>query len=617
MARSNSTLHDYITLPQLQKEQLLQLQRDILESVAMSNNHTENLNKLCLAAQAMLSNAVASIMLYDKSREHLIVRVAPSIPDEGIQQLNGLVPGPQAGSCGTAVFCKTPIFVENTVTDTRWEFFDQFVADFNIHACWSMPIQTPDDLIIGSFALSSFESRAPNDFQKKLLSIAANLAGIILQRENMEKKLWDMAHLDSLTSLANRTLLNQRINHAITMASRHRHKIALLFIDLDNFKHINDSYGHRIGDETLIKTANTIKKHIRKQDTLSRIGGDEFVLLLETITESVDSSKVAQAILSSLNKTPPIAGSSNTISASIGISIYPDDALSSEALLRNADTAMYEAKNAGRNGFSFYESAFTQLIREQLTLESELKSALINDEFEVFYQPQFACYDSQFVAAEALIRWSHPKRGFLEPDSFIPTAEKSNLINQMGLWILQQTCLQGKKWLNDGLKFDRLSVNLSIRQLVKGFHHEVLMILNDTDFPSHKLELEITESLLMIKGNIAIAELKTLQGLGISIAIDDFGMGYSSLNQIQKLPLDKLKIDRSFIDELPDNKNNAALAKMILAMGKALSLKVIAEGVETEQQQAFLVEEDCDLLQGYLLGKPMRAAEIEQLMSHI
>ena len=387
MARSNSTLHDYITLPQLQKEQLLQLQRDILESVAMSNNHTENLNKLCLAAQAMLSNAVASIMLYDKSREHLIVRVAPSIPDEGIQQLNGLVPGPQAGSCGTAVFCKTPIFVENTVTDTRWEFFDQFVADFNIHACWSMPIQTPDDLIIGSFALSSFESRAPNDFQKKLLSIAANLAGIILQRENMEKKLWDMAHLDSLTSLANRTLLNQRINHAITMASRHRHKIALLFIDLDNFKHINDSYGHRIGDETLIKTANTIKKHIRKQDTLSRIGGDEFVLLLETITESVDSSKVAQAILSSLNKTPPIAGSSNTISASIGISIYPDDALSSEALLRNADTAMYEAKNAGRNGFSFYESAFTQLIREQLTLESELKSALINDEFEVFYQP--------------------------------------------------------------------------------------------------------------------------------------------------------------------------------------------------------------------------------------
>lgn len=617
MTGAISTLHDYITLPQPQKEQLLQLQRDILESVAMSNNHTENLNKLCLAAEAMLPNAVASIMLYDENREHLIVRVAPSIPEEGIRQLNGLVPGPQAGSCGTAMFCKTPIFVENTATDSRWEFFDQFVADFNIHACWSMPIQTPDNLIIGSFALSSFESRAPNDFQKKLLSIGANLSGIILQREDMEKKLWNMAHLDSLTSLANRTLLNQRINHAITIASRQRHKIALLFIDLDNFKHINDSYGHTLGDETLITTANTIKKHIRKQDTLSRIGGDEFVLLLETITDSADSSKVAQAILSSLNNTSPIAGSANTISASIGISIYPDDALSSEALLRNADTAMYEAKNKGRNGFSFYESAFTKTIREQLTLESELKSALINDEFEVFYQPQFSCDNSQLVAAEALIRWHHPKRGFLAPDSFIPTAEKSNLINQMGLWVLQKTCFQGKKWLNDGLKFDRLSVNLSMRQLVTGFHHEVLNILSETGFPLDKLELEITESLLMSKGDIAISELKTLQALGISIAMDDFGMGYSSLNQIQKLPLDKLKIDRSFIDELPENKNDAALAKMILAMGKALSLKVIAEGVETEQQQAFLVDEGCDLLQGFLLGKPMPATEIERLMFHV
>ena len=263
MVSQTTNIHNEILISREQQEPLLQLQRDILESVAISNDHKANLEKLCLTAERILPNSVASIMLFNKTREHLFVKAAPSMPEEAIQQLNGLVPGPKAGSCGTAMYCKSPVFVENTSTDPRWEDFGQFILSFNTHACWSVPIILSSGEMVGSFALTSFENRAPTDFQKELLSISANLTGIILHREEMEKDLWDMAHYDSLTQLPNRTLLNQRLSHSILIANRQQHKIAVLFIDLDHFKNINDSYGHAIGDEVLINAANTINACIR------------------------------------------------------------------------------------------------------------------------------------------------------------------------------------------------------------------------------------------------------------------------------------------------------------------------------------------------------------------
>jgi len=614
MASQTNASNSEISIPQEQQESLLQLQRDILESVAISNDHKANLDKLCLAAEIILPNSSASIMLFNETHECLFVKAAPSLPKEAIQQLNGLVPGPHAGSCGTALYCKSPVFVEDTSTDPRWEGFSEFILSFNTHACWSVPIILSTGEMIGSFALTSYESRAPTDFQKELLSISASLAGIILHREEMEKNLWNLAHYDSLTQLPNRTLLNQRLSHSLTVAERRQLKIAVLFIDLDHFKNINDSYGHSIGDEVLINAANTINACIHEQDTLSRISGDEFVLLLENITDSIDASKMAQTILDSLTGLPPITGTNSYLSASIGISTYPEDAQTGDEILRNADTAMYQAKKEGRNCFSFYESSFTHAIQQQLELEAELKTALIENEFEVYYQPQFTCKHNKLVSAEALVRWNHPKKGFLAPGDFIPTAEKSKLISKIGLWVLNSTCLQGVTWLNKGIKFDRLSVNLSARQLVKGFHQEILNIARKANFPLNKLELEITESLLMENGHIAIEELELLHDQGISIAMDDFGTGYSSLHQIRSLPIDKLKIDRSFISDIPHNQDDITLARMIIAMGKSLSLEVIAEGIETEQQQEFLINEGCDLLQGFLLGKPMPAATLEPLM---
>ncbi len=597
------------------QDQLLYLQREILESVAVNNDHQANLTKLCRAAESMLSNAAASIMLFDEERQYLNVRIAPSIPKEAIQQLDGLEPGPQAGSCGTAMYNRAPVFVENTSTDKRWQGFEQFILDFDTHACWSMPIILPGDNMIGSFALSSFEHRAPNEFQKKLLNICANLAGLTLQREEMEKDLWNMAHFDTLTGLPNRALLNQRIEHAVITAARQQQKLAVLFLDLDNFKNINDSYGHGIGDEVLIMVARLIHGCIREQDTLARNSGDEFVILLENISGTLEAYKVAQKILDTLSQSPPLEGTNTNLTTSIGISVYPDDAITADELVRNADTAMYQAKRNGRNAYSYYEPSLTEEIQQQLQVESELREALKFDEFELHYQPLFTGHDSKIIGAEALIRWNHPDKGQISPGLFIPIAEKSTLIGQIGTWVLKQACFQGKKWLDEGIEFERISVNLSMRQLVKGCCEQINVILKKTGFPANKLELEVTESLLMEKGMIAITELTQLQDLGISIAMDDFGTGYSSLHQIRTLPLNKLKIDRSFIMDLPESEEDAILARMIIAMGKGLSLAVVAEGVETFEQQQFLLNEGCDILQGYLLAKPMPANEIQQLFS--
>lgn len=424
-----------------------------------------------------------------------------------------------------------------------------------------------------------------------------------------------MAHYDTLTMLPNRALLNQRLEHAIQTASRQQQKIAVLFLDLDHFKNINDSYGHSIGDEVLITAGNVMRDCVREQDTLARVGGDEFVFLLENISDSLESCRVAEKILSELSQTPPIDGTNATISASIGISIYPNDATTVDELLRNADTAMYQAKKNGRNNYSYYEPALTYEIQQQLEIEAELRHALVSDQFELYFQPIFDAIDNKIVAAEALIRWNHPEKGQIPPGIFIPTAEKSELIGKIGIWVLNHACSQGTEWLKEGVELERISVNLSMRQLTSGCCEQINTILNETDFPANKLELEITESLLMEKGDIAISELAQLQALGISIALDDFGTGYSSLHQIRTLPINKLKIDRSFIMELPDNQEDAILAKMIISMGKSLSLKVVAEGVETKEQQQFLLDEGCDLLQGYLFGKPMPASDLQLLLS--
>lgn len=611
----SSTEHqsaDYSGSSDEQNNRLLHLEKNILEAVALNKDPQAILDDLCHAAESIVENSIASIMLFDDSRESLQVRSAPNIPETIVDQLNGLVPGNYSGSCGSAVYQCEPVYVENTLVDERWNELKPFAIEHGINACWSHPIKTRDNLVIGSFAISSFKTRPASEFQQRLLSIAANISGIVIQREKQEQELWNLAHRDLVTGIPNRIFLNQRLEHAIGSAARKNTRLALFFIDLDKFKNINDTYGHKTGDQVLIETAKRINACIRSDDTLSRYGGDEFVLLVENLSESADVGQIAEKILSALAEPIFINNAKLKATPSIGISLYPDDGSEAEALLNHADTAMYEAKSNGRNTYMCYEPSLTQAIQHRHKVESELKRALNNNELILHYQPQCFKNHQQSVSVEALVRWQHPELGLVYPDYFIQIAEQSGLIKQLGEWVIGMACKQGKQWLDDGITLNKIAINISAMQITRGCYAVIKQALDESGLPSQHLEIEITESSMVQQSSDVIKELQLMQNAGISIALDDFGTGYSSLSQLQLLPINKLKIDRSFVAQIPGKQSNEIITRTIIAMGRSLGLSVLAEGVETEDQVDFLLQEGCDAFQGYLYSKPLSVSDLEQ-----
>lgn len=607
---------DHIDSGKEQNNRLLYLEKNILEAVALNKDPQEILDSLCIATESIVENSVASIMFFDEQRESLIVRSAPNIPVDIINKLNGLKPGKNAGSCGTAVYLSKPVYVENTHTDQRWEGVKEFALDYNINACWSHPIKSHDDVVIGSFAISSFSHKAPDEFQRRLLSVATNIAGIIFQREKKEQELWDLAHRDLVTGIPNRIFLHQRLDHAIKSASRSETQLALFFIDLDKFKDINDTHGHKTGDKVLIETAKRIKNCIRVGDTISRYGGDEFVLLVENLSESYNVGLIAEKILSALSEPLYIEGSKLKVTPSIGISIYPNDGDTPESLLSYADTAMYQAKANGRNNYKCYEPSLTAAIQHRHKVESELKRAIKDDELVLHYQPQCFKLQPQRFSVEALVRWQHPEMGLLYPDYFIQIAEQSGLIKQLGEWIIHKACEQGKLWLDMDLGINKIAINISAVQITRGCYRMIRKALDKTGLPPQHLEIEITESTMVQQSSDVIEELQLIQGAGISIALDDFGTGYSSLSQLQTLPINKLKIDRSFVAQIPGQQSNEIITRTIIAMARSLGLSVLAEGVETREQVDFLTREGCDAFQGYLYSKPLSVGDLEEQVLH-
>jgi diguanylate cyclase (GGDEF)-like protein len=588
-----------------QAEQLLQFQRDIMETIALGQDPQLALDELCKAAEALVPDSVASIMIFHQSDNKLEVRAAPSVPEEAVVAISHLQPGPSAGSCGTAIFKNEPQFVSNTFTDCRWADLQQFATDFDIRACWSMPIRLSNNQPIGTFALSSFVERPPTDFQIRLLETSAHIAGIVLRREQAEEQLWHVAHHDSLTGLPNRMLLNLRAEHAIEQTRRKNSRLALLFLDLDHFKTVNDSLGHHAGDELLIQATARILACVREGDTLSRLGGDEFVVMLENFTDSLSARHVADKILASFSKPFRLQQHEYLITASIGISIYPEDGNNIATLVQNADTAMYQAKASGRNNYHYYEPRLTEHVQARVAMESDLRTALEQDQFSVHYQPQYDINGKDILVVEALLRWQHPTTGNVPPDDFISIAEETGLISEIGCKVVRMACAQCVQWWSEGLPPFVLAINLSPRQLQPGCTEKLTRLLDETGFPVSQLELEVTESMILEKGTRAISELAKMKRMGISIVMDDFGTGHSSLGQLKTLPISKLKIDKSFITDIPDDANDAIITRTIIAMGHHLGLKVVAEGVETPAQMKFLKKENCDFIQGYLLARPL------------
>lgn len=421
---------------------------------------------------------------------------------------------------------------------------------------------------------------------------------------------------DSLTNLPNRNLFLDRLQQAISKAHHHHRLVAVLFLDLDRFKSINDSLGRTAGDQLLQQLSQRFKKTIREGDTIARFGGDEFVILLDDFDSDNSLSLIAQKILNSLAIPFEINGHEIFISASIGISISPHDGENPDTLLRNADIAMYRAKELGKNNFQYYSEAMTAHVFEHLSLENNLRHALERNEFILYYQPQVDARSGKIFGVEALLRWQHPELGMVMPNNFISLLEETGLIEPVGIWVLETACKQSRQWHQSGMGFVHMSVNLSSRQFNNNhFIASLQNIIKDTQVNPQYLELELTESMLMRNTSSIINALKNLNNLGVRFAIDDFGTGYSSLNYLRRFPIDTIKIDRSFIRDITHDTDDLAICSAIIGMTQSLSLNVIAEGVETHAQLDILKTKECHYIQGNVFSPALPAAEITRMLA--
>lgn len=437
----------------------------------------------------------------------------------------------------------------------------------------------------------------------------------ITERKRVEETIIHQAYHDALTNLANRRLFMDRLAQALTRAPWHNRLVAVLFLDLDHFKGINDALGHSVGDRLLQAVAERLTACVRVGDTVARIGGDEFAIALADIARTSDVPKLAQKIIDTLSKPYALEGREFFTTASIGISICPDDAQDPESLLKNADIAMYRAKKHGRNNYQHYSPDMNVQAFERLAIETSLRHALERDEFFLEFQPQIDIETSRIIGYEALVRWRHPDLGMMSPGKFIPFAEESGLIAPIGEWVLRTACAQNKAWQAVGLPPIRVAVNVSPRQLR---HDDLLQVveraLTETGLDPTYLELELTES-IMQDSDEAIQLLSQLQSMGVQIAIDDFGTGYSSLNHLKRYPINKLKIDQSFVRDIDHDPHDRAIVRAIIALAQSLSMRAVAEGVETQAQMAYLRSLKCDEAQGYLLGRPMSAQAATKLLA--
>ena len=439
----------------------------------------------------------------------------------------------------------------------------------------------------------------------------------IADQKLAEEKIKHLAFYDSLTQLPNRCLLQERLKYSIEMARRENKPLALLMLDLDRFKAVNDSLGHMAGDELLQQVAARMTARLRNVDMVSRLGGDEFIVLLDDIAHPDDAARVSEEIISDLSKPFNLTQSDDVrIGVSIGISLYPQHGCTPETLLDHADAALYQAKDQGRGCFAYFSEELTRAAQERIALEVRLRRAIEQEELHMLYQPQIDIISGRIIGAEAFVYWQDPINGLIPPLGFIAIAEESHLIVEIGEWVLRETCTQAKQWLDSGLLPITMAVNVSPHQFRRSdINTLVASVLQKTGLPAGQLELEITESGLMENSDLALDILNNLRHQGIRLAIDDFGIGYSSLARLKYFPVDVLKIDRSFIEKIPFNKDDMEIATTIVAMAHTLGFKVLAEGVETVEQLNFLREKGCDAYQGYIKNRPLSAQAFAKLLA--
>lgn len=443
----------------------------------------------------------------------------------------------------------------------------------------------------------------------------AAIVSDITERKQDEERILRQANFDNLTGLPNRALFVDRLGQSLLTMSRAQHKLGLMFIDLDGFKLVNDTLGHHKGDDLLREAAVRISSCTRDGDTVARLGGDEFTVIMPNLHDAKDAPLVAQRILDALAKPFDLDGTESFVSGSIGITIFPDDASDANNLLKNADAAMYRAKDLGKANYQFFTSDLNEQVAERLTIKNGLVKALERDEFKVFYQPKVTLSTGQIDSVEALMRWDNPGLGMVSPARFIPVLEETGMVVEVGEWAIREACKQHRTWIEAGLPPIRIAVNLSARQLREiSFVSVLQQVLHETGVGPEGIEIEITESMIMSDTDSAIASLTELHGLGIRVAMDDFGTGYSSLSYLRQFPIDTIKIDGSFVADIAASVDGAEIVRTIISMGQTLNKTIVAEGVETEEQLQLLRNFKCDQVQGYLFSRPVPGNELTEFI---
>lgn len=587
------------------------LQYKALNAMAREASLSEVMTMICLELERIAPDVVASILRVDEGRAIRTI-ASPSLPEDYNKAIDGLAIGPQAGSCGTAAFRGEPVEVFDISSDPLWDGYRNLILPYGFLSCWSTPLMGPNRRVLGTFALYYREKRRPNAFHQQLVDVCLHLCTLALEREESRSRIHQLAFYDALTGLPNRSLLLVKANQAIANVIRNQQSLAVLFIDLDRFKQINDSLGHQAGDELLRIVATRLQAEARRADIVGRLSGDEFVIVLEQcnvyhVTEVVNRIQV------SLSQPCHIAGVAITPSASIGIGLCPENGETIEVLLHRADMAMYQSKEKNRGRYSFFSEEINIQTQERLMLERALRDALRDGAFELHYQPQINIRSGQIHGVEVLARWHHAQMGDISPARFIPIAEECDLISELDKWALQEACRQLSIWRERKVAVPAISVNLSSTN----FHDLELplfiaSLLDRYQLKPSDLRLEITETVMMDSNPSTIRTIHAIHAQGIALSMDDFGTGYSSLGYLRNLPVSELKLDKSFVRDMGHDETVRALTNAVIRIGESLHLTVVAEGVEEKEQYQLLKQQGCDVAQGYLFARPAPSDVFDQ-----
>jgi diguanylate cyclase (GGDEF)-like protein len=587
-------------------------QAQILEMIARNESLEMILEALVLLVEAEVERTSGAIMLLDRDGRRLHHGAGPNLPGAYRRIVDGVAIGPSVGSCGTAAWRGVPVIVDDVMTDPLWADFSTVAQRYGLRSCWSTPILTAQNNVLGTFALYSPEVRQPTPREMELVGMATHIAGIAIERKRGDERIHFMAHHDELTGLPNRAFFKERMAKTLHHARRNGRKVTVAYLDLDNFKDINDSLGHGAGDEVLKEMAARMADGVRASDMVVRLGGDEFVVVLvHQSNHDTGITRRLRELHKAVRKPIPYRDKQIAVTCSIGVAAFPSDGGTAEELLANADTAMYRAKQLGRDKLHHHHGARDAEIDLPVSEQEELRQAIISHQLVLYYQPQVDVATLEVTGLEALVRWNHPTRGMVPPCDFIPMAEESGLIIPLGLWVLNEACRQACVWQDMGLPPIRIAVNVSAKQFTDNdFARHVEEAIERVDLAPRWLELELTESVLMQNADRALATMNALRQLGVGFSIDDFGTGYSSLASLKMFPFDRLKMDRSLIEAVPSDKTAVAISLAVMSLAQTLKLGVVAEGVETDAQCEFLRFAKCEEAQGYRFSKPLPADQV-------